>query len=305
MTVKRFNLWLVLNCLLFLAINLIAKKSMFSAGENDGFFLGIQASKSFSWNGMEYLLELVHAVRFVVAYPFLWIFEHGYPPVFESMVLLGYMLPIANAEFNGKKKYFQVAFLYFPFFISYRSVLVACSVGYLFLLIYSEKKSSTLVWISALLANLSSGVVMGWLLVVLSNYRRLSSKTRKLSLIVACMLLSLSFSLSQKVEFFSDEARATDTSNGAVEAFQRNTLIVSYENHQYARLVIYCLAVLMLMVILVHGMLQKRGFQKSSWFYVCSIPGLFMEGLSVLAFVVPILWFYLGIRPRTEVSHSR
>ena len=297
MTIKKYDIWLASNIFLFLLLNLYLRKEMFSAGDSDGFFIDLQATKSFSWGTMEYLLELVHILRFVVAYPFLWLFENGFHPVFESILLLGCMFPVLTAEFGGKKHLAQALFIYLPYFISYRSVLVACAIAYLFILLFSSKRSSYLLWASALFANLSSGVVMGWLLIVLVNRRELMQRFKLLWLLVAAMALSLSFSISQKLNFFSETAKTTDSANGAVEAFMRNTVIVSYQNQQYARLVTYCLAILLLFVIFLHGMMQARRSRSSLKFFVCSVPGLFMEGLSVMAFVIPILWFYLGIRP--------
>lgn len=298
MRIKKFHAWLILNIAVFLAINLVLRKSMFSVSNEDGFFIDIQASKDFTFAGMEYLLELVHLIRFAIGLPFLFIFEYGLHPIFESFVLLGFMLPVVCARFAGKYYWLQVLFLYTAYALSYRTILVACSIAYLFMLLFSERQSRILFVASAILANLSSGVVMGWLLIAILNRQRFNNYAKLFWTVIVGMFLSFSFSVSHKIEFFYESAKAGGSSDGFVEALSRNTLVVSFQYGQYARLVTYSIAFLVLAMIFIYSLFTLRGGKAASLFYFCSIPGMFLEGLSVMAFLVPIIWFLLGVRPR-------
>lgn len=295
--VQSYKLWLVFHAILFLLLNLIFHKSMFSAGESDGFFIGVQASRFFSVEGMESLLELVHLVRFAIALPFLWVWEGGHPAILESALMLAYMWPVVTARLNRRIPFAQALYLYLPYVLSFRTVLVACAIAYLFILVFSEKRNAWLLCASAVLANLSSGVVVGWLLIAIINYKTLRAKHALISLLVPAMGLSLAFSLAQKVDFFSQTARETRSDNGFIEALTRNTFVVSYQNQQYARLAVYVIMVFLILLILGQALLSFHAGLRASLFYACAVPGFFLEGLSVMAFIFPVAWFFLGIRP--------
>jgi hypothetical protein len=268
---------------------------MFDAGVLDGFYnqmYYIANGATFSTSP----LYLVHLLRFIVVSPFYYCYINGVNVFFETVLLLMFLLPVVTASFKGRQFYAQILFLYLPIFFSYRSVLVMCAMAYLFICLYGDKKSYLLLIFSALLANLSSGVVVPWVLIAFMNIKELSNDYRFVRVIAALVIIVLGFSIFQKIGFFFYE------SGGSGGFWERNTFWVSIKNEQYFRFLFYFLLVSIWFWITLCKIYFASFSMKMYSFYLPMIVTFFFEGLGLVSFIIPIFWFFVGIK---HFSHTR
>lgn len=289
--VSKFNLFLIGNIAFYLAIcAFFIQKSMFAEGEGDGFYSQIQHIVSgASWSTSP--LYLVHLLRFFVVSPFYYVYVNGYGEFVESILILLFLLPVVIARFGGRRVWWQVLFIYLPLLFSYRAVLVMCSISYLFICLYGDKRSYLKLLISMLLANLSSGVVLPWVMIAFLNYRLLFSRYRFVRPIAIVAIAALGFSVVHKIGFFFGE----DSSGPSF--MERNTFYVSIVNEQYLRFVVYLTLFLAWLGI---GLCKVRFWAFPDNLYLFYVPAfftLFFEGLGLVSFLIPIAWFYMAVRP--------
>ncbi len=301
----KYPFWLLLNICAVLALNLVMKRTIFSMGVEDGFYQQVASETSFTGGP----LAFVHLARFAVVLPFLMVYQAGLPPVVESTVALLYVLPILLAKGpTGRHHWAQPLLFYAIFPFGYRAVLCMCGIGYLFLHDH-VRRNLPLFALSALLANLSSGVVMAWLFIVL--WRHGGKLARHPALLVVTGVLSTGFVISilQKREFFDTDS-AVDTvvpivsENMIINSFARNTIIVSWYYGNYLRAVCYTLLFLLAVFLLVYVVLNKFRYADYLGFWLASIPMFFLEGLGPVSFCFAYALFMMFVfrRPRPALA---
>ena len=144
---------------------------------------------------------------------------------------------------------------------------------------------------SMFLANLSSGVVLPWLLITFMNIKNLSRRYEYIQVAATAIVVLLGFSVSQKIGFFLNEYSAGNTIIG------RSTFYVSFVNEQYARLALYIMLLLSWLIISLAKLRYKSFSMHLYSFYLPVIVTFFFEGLGLVSFLIPILWFFMGVRP--------
>lgn len=288
---SRYNLFLLVNIAVYLLLSaFFFQKSMFDGGGSDGFYSQIfYVVNVGEWSTSP--LYPVHLLRFLVVSPFYYLHVNGVNPIFEAALILMFLMPVLAIKFGSKRVYSQALFIYLPILFSYRSVLVMCSISYLFICLYGCKRRYWMLFLSMLLANLSSGVVLPWVLIALLNIKDLSQKYKVIWFVALGAVVVLGFSISHKVGFFFGEHAAGES------VLSRSTFYVSILNEQYLRLALYSLLFLAWFVIGLASINVKPFPTQLFCFYFPAFVTFFFEGLGLISFLIPMIWFYMGIRP--------
>ncbi len=297
--VSRYTLFLSANILAYLLLSMfVFQKSMFSAGDADGFYSQIfYVANEGSWSTSP--LYFVHLLRFFAVSPFYYLYVNGFHPFFESVLILVFLMPVLTARFGARQFFGQAFFVYLPLLFSYRSVLVMCSISYLFICLYGGKRSYLMLVASMFLANLSSGVVLPWLLITLMNIKSLSRRYKYIRIAALCVVVVLGFSVLQKIGFFLNEYSSGNS------ILERSTFYVSILNGQYARFAVYS-ALLMAWFVISLAKIRYQSFSMHLYtFYIPVFITFFFEGLGLISFLIPILWFFVGVRPSTQLHGVR
>jgi hypothetical protein len=183
--------------------------------------------------------------------------------------------------------------------VSGRGVLVAVAVGYVVMSIF-EKRQQWMLWVGILFANLSSASVLICLLILtLARINRgkklLTNGQRIQHLIILCLLfVSLSLSIIDKVGGFAAggagyESHAFNSDSFFLQVISRSTLAVSFSEGQYLRLVAYgMISVALIMIFFSTFLIRKKSDARKILY--CCVPGIFLEGLGVLAMTFPLIW---------------
>lgn len=289
--ISRYSLFFLANLVVYLVIcAFVIQKGMFIEGESDGFYSQVQhIASGASWSTSP--LYLVHLLRFFVVSPFYYVYVNGYSEFFESILILLFLLPVITARFDGRRVLWQVVFIYLPLFFSYRAVLVMCAMSYLFICLYGDKRSYLKLLVSMLLANLSSGVVLPWVIIAFLNSKLLFGRYKFVRPIAMAAIVVLGFSIMHKIGFFFGEH------SSGPSLMERNTFYVSIVHEQYLRLLVY---LTLLFAWLGIGLCKVKfsTFPDNLYlFYVPAFFTLFFEGLGFVSFLIPIAWFYMAVRP--------
>jgi hypothetical protein len=209
------------------------------------------------------------------------------PPVFETLLLVPFLLPILRAKFNDRRYWMQLVILLLPFALSYRTVLLACGFAYLYLFLFSDKPKTWMLYASALLSFLSSGVVLSWILISLLCMDRMLFPLRRGFPLFAVVGSGLAASILHKATYFGSAREAQTKNSGIASAIERSTLVVAYEYGQIPRLLVYVTflsVALWFMMRLVAGLPHTR---RLVMFFGACLPGFMFEGLAIMAFIVP------------------
>ncbi len=94
-----------------------------------------------------------------------------------------------------------------------------------------------------------------------------------------------------------------ESENPLLAAVSRNTVSVSVASGDYARAVVYLGVVCAAGAILAALIASRRVPRSIRRFFACAVPGFFFEGLGVLAFLIPVYWFLIGVRPSEAPEH--
>jgi hypothetical protein len=314
--VPVYGIWVLIHAGIFVALASLMGRQMFeeeSRAGADAFFYQIQNVLTLLEGGstaewFESPLLLVHAVRFAITSPFYLVQQAGWGSSAEALLMLPFMLPVLLARFGGRRRFIQALFVYTPLILSFRSVLTACSIAYLFMLLYADRPRKGAGLFSMVLANLSSAAVLCWILIAATHGKELVSRMRlrvwPVALFVVA-LLSLGASLDEKLrglaeggEGYEQQTNAAGGGEGGLVALlSRNTIYVSLSEGQYGRAAVY-LALLLAVALIVGHLLLSRGISRSmKLFFMCAIPAFLVEGLGVVAFLFPVLWYLCGVRP--------
>jgi len=293
--IDKYNFLLIANITTYLLISIfLIHKSMFDGGVDDGFYRQMEyVVDSGGWSTSP--LSLVHLLRFIIISPFYFLYANGYSSIFEAILVLIFLMPILTIKF-GKKRPYTTAFLVFlPLLFSYRTVLVMCAIAYLFICLYDRKKRYALFSLSMLLANLSSGVILPWVLIVFMNISNLASRYKFIRLLSVVAAIVLSYSVFQKYDFFFGEYSVSES------LIERSTFYVSIINEQYFRFFAY-IALFIAWIVISLAKINSKSFSMGLYsFYLPMFMTLFFEGLGLISFLIPVIWFYVGIRPLPHV----
>lgn len=293
-----FHLYVILASVLFVALNLVLKKSMFAMGVQDGFFIQITTVQDMWMKDSREILTdplyILHSVRLVIVSPFLLSWVRNWPPFLESIFLLPFLLPIALAKFNGKQHVAQLCVFLVPYALSFRTSLIVCGFAYLYLHLFSDKRSLWYFVMSALLSFLSSGVALAWLIVFWLCQAKFKVGTFAKATTCLIVATGLTFSAIQKLAFFSGDTVGYTKSKGIAAAIERNTITVSYVVNDTPRFAVYLLLAAFSAFFLFLLLNNRRTPKYLLLFFLASVPGFFFEGLSVAAYIMPIVWAMVG-----------
>ncbi len=281
--INRYGLLFLL--IFYLAVNQVLKVEIFSGDVNlDGFYNQINyASKILDLQYDLNPLFVIHVVRLISIFPFYIIYKLQLPEVLNAVVYLVYLIP-----FFWCKKYVGqiclVIFMLMPIVFSYRSTLAMCSLGYLYLILKSERQHYFMLLASAVLANLSSGTVLSWGCVVGVNIYGISKKYPLILFVIVPLALGLIGSIIHKWEYmFSFIGQSKH--GGAIE---RSTLFVSYHHSQNFRFVFYLVLFSLAYIISIFNLLVVKN-RKEFFFFVWAIPAMMFEGVGAISFLFAIL----------------
>lgn len=246
-------------------------------------------------------LFFVHAIRLLIALPFLLRAQLGLPAFLDSVFLLGFLSPILFSSFGGRRYCRQHLFVYLGLFVSFRSMLVACAIGYLFLALYSNVRSKRNFVMSSVLAYLSTASMVGWLFICILFMRSLVQSLRSKAVVLAAILFvvgGIGASMIEKTRGFSEGGTgyeaAVETDSVAMRALSRNTIYSSIEEGNYLRAFSY-----LALVGAVAGLYARTLFQKTyrrlHWFFLAPLPLFAFEGLGPMAFLFPVCWVLFGV----------
>lgn len=252
----------------------------------DGFFMQVTyASKIFTGNFDTNPLFFIHVARLLIVLPFYVAYILKLPAIVDAAIYLLYLAPLLIRR-NDKGINIQLAFIFFPLFFSFRTSIGMCSMGYLYLILFNNVKSYKLLFISAMLANLSSGIVLSWVGAVFFSFRHIIRQYVWLVPIIFVLAVGFSMSVLHKIQFMLVDAGA-EQNGGAVE---RSTIYVSFIHEQYARLAIYIILALYLFFIL-NSKLVGRYSNRLFLFFVAAVPGVFLEGIGLISYLMCFIIF--------------
>lgn len=250
----------------------------------------------------EKALFFVHVVRTLVAVVFQFANAVG-GPILEVVLLSLFVWPVLGLFVGRSRRLLGLALFFLVFLISFRSVLVCISVGYLFLYQLRSKKNIFLL-ASFLFSSLSSGAVLLCVLLLARNGRLVFMRGLGYLTYAVLMTTSLAVSLADKFDGFNagdaGYEATVGNSTGIVAAISRNTIIVSILEGNYVRAAVYGFIAVMLLVFLVSSFLRPQ----TRWYryiLIAGLPVLGMEGLGVVALIIPLLMIaadvYLPAKP--------
>lgn len=295
---KHQEQWVIALAICFaVGLNLFVRKSIFTEGETDGFYVQVSVVYRMLITGQGALepLQWIHALRLLVVYPFFIGTFAKLPPIFDSLLMAIYCWPIVAARFRGKFHPVQLIALVLPYALSYRGALLAVGFAYLYIFMFSDRRNPWLLALSMLLSFLSSGVVLSWLIIALICYRQSVGQTRVGGPLVVFSAAGFGLSLLNKIEFFS-ASRVSNASSGGVQgALERSTIWVSFVFGQTARFMTY-LAMISLAAWYIWQIFTTPRIPRTLlYFFIASVPGFAMEGLAAMAYVLPFAFAICGL----------
>ncbi|RQO67575.1 hypothetical protein DBR43_23925 [Pedobacter sp. KBW06] len=299
--ILRNYLFIAIGILFFIVASFFFKLNLF--GEDlyeDGFFSQINFISNAD-SGMEGL-GYIHYARFVSVYAFFMIWLLKLPNFYNAVLLSAILIPILF--FNAKQKKFnplQLLILFLPFFFSIRVSLGACSFGYLYVYLFSERKNLILLIISLLFSMLSSGTFICYFL-ILFFYRKSFSKNNPILFKSLVVILSVSIivavqnkyqGVSEGASGYSDEGESYTGLSSIWGLLIRGTLIESLKKAQYARAVAYS-ALYLIGVFLVVMIASKRKIKKEYLgFFIPMLIMFWFEGMGFISYQYCLLLFPL------------
>ncbi|MBN8704200.1 MAG: hypothetical protein J0M08_14160 [Bacteroidetes bacterium] len=285
LTLKKQSLMTLLFIVIFIIVADVLKITMFSGDMDDGFFSQvIYVSDNFA-NGSAYSpLFLIHVLRLLIVAPFFISYLLGLPPFFDALFFILYLIPLLACQ-NKVFRNLGLIAIFLPLAFSYRTVLGMLSIIYLYYCLFYQTKRYYLIGFSALLANLSSGIVLGWLLAVISSIFYIKSFYPKFFVVISFMMFGFLGSLLHKIEYMISEQGASQ--NGSV--IERSTIYVSFYNGQNFRFSLYVFLIFILFFIVVAPLYSKNFRARNAFFFASSIPLIFFEGVGLISYFLCFL----------------
>jgi hypothetical protein len=299
----------LIHSLIFIFVSIILKREFLpgfaDAYVEDGFVaqLTFVQQALFTGNSAAYQepLFFVHVIRLLIALPFLLRTQLGLPVFLDSVFLIGFLSPILFASFGGRRYCRQHLFLYFGLLVSFRSMLVACAIGYLFLVLYSDVRSKRNFVMSSVLAYLSTASMVGWLFICVLFMRSLVHSLRSKTIVLVAILFvvgGIGASALEKIRGFAEGGAGyeavVETDSTAMRALSRNTIYVSIEEGNYVRALSY-LALVGAVAGLYARTLFQKAYRRLHWFFLAPLPLFAFEGLGPMAFLFPVCWVLFGV----------
>lgn len=241
-------------------------------------------------------LFLIHLLRAGIAVFFQGVSAIGGSPL-EVLVLSLFVWPVLNLFNGGQRPWLGILLFFIVFLLSFRSVLVCISVGYLVLYQLRAPKKRYLL-ISYIFSSLSSGAVLLCVCLVSRDIRQLGKGGFGYIFYFVFSLLSLAISGADKfMGFRSGDAGYEATvgnATGLQAAISRNTIVVSILSGDYVRAAVYMFLALILLLFLMRSFFNL----KAKWYrfvFLAGVPVMMLEGLGVIALLVPLLMRSAGV----------
>lgn len=293
-TISHYALLSTAVIFVFCAIASILQRRLITGDPSDGFYSQIQgiaiALQTGTFDPIAEPLYAVHLVRFFIVYPWFMSWLNGMPPIIDALLVVPLLLTVVTIKFHKRHPVFNLLIFLLPLALSFRTVFVIVSIANLYAYFYSDSRSQWRLYLSGLLAFLSSGVTLAWLVVVAANNRQIIKHRFGLLIAIIVMAVSLAASIAQKIWFFTNRPPGSSESSGILSAVERNTIFVSYAGGNTARFLLYC-GVLSLVVLFLYGLIKSgnKGRSLLLFFLTAAISFVF-EGLGPIAFFMPVIW---------------
>jgi hypothetical protein len=301
MKIKNSTLILILQFLFFLSLAVLLNKSMFDAGSQDGFFSQITYAYSEIFAGPSHPMYFIHLLRLFVALPFYLIYINDLPIIFESIILFFYMLPILTYRENSRFYISGFIFLLLPWVFSFRSVLAMCAICYLYISFFGSKRHMFLYIFSGILANLSSGVVLAWVIINVFCLKTIYFKYKLAIIFFVLGCIGFIVSVVNKIHHFFIMSGGENNES----LFTNNTFYVSYHQGDSLRLAVYVLLSVSLLLLLITSSSNERINQKFLFFMIAATPTMFFEGIGLVSFLFIFIWSFVCGVPKRQTGHLK
>lgn len=281
----------IMSSIVFVILSNYFNISMFDNNDSDGFKAQIfYVSKIFNGELDYDPLFFVHLVRLIIITPFYINNILGLPNYIESLGFILYLIPFFKKKYLHIVGYLPCLFVFLPLFVSYRTALGMLSMTYLFILLFCHIKSYSLLFFSALLSNLSSGIVLSWIMVSLGSFFYLKKSYKYLLPLFLVISTGLIGSFINKFYFMF-------TTNGIKEngsMIERSNIYISIIDGNYFRLFFYISLCLSLLFCIFTSLLinNKNIKDRLFIFFLSGIPAMFSEGLGLISYLMCFLIFY-------------
>lgn len=289
MKVSRYRIIFYFFSVLFVFFSNFLNIKMFGQNSDDGFYSQISYVSEHIASGESFSpLFIIHTLRLIAVLPFYISEQLGLPAYADALCFILYMCPIISSfERRNAQGYLPFIFLFFPLLFSYRTVLGMCSMYYLYICLFYDKKNTSFLFISsAILANLSSGIVLGWAIAVIGSFNYLKLKYIYFKPFFIFLCVGFLGSLLHKYDFMLSEHGA-EINGGAL---QRSTFYVAYTYGQYARLLFYILiAICVYSILMLEVVKNKMRLGRHFLFFLGSVPLLFFEGIGLVSYMFCLL----------------
>lgn len=290
-----FFIWILLNFFLALFLITVLGKGIVTS-EPDGFTAQIRyitQTPISAWEPLEY----VHAIRYMIAFPFIQL--EAISPWLSSLFMLTLLIPFLRLKPNhSKTSWLQPLIFHLPVLFSFRTCLGMCSLGFLYNVFFQEKGRLSF-FISCFLAQLSSGIVLIWITttVLVPTVLRKQRPFFFLTLLTAT-LVSLFISIGSKFDFFATSISDSSTLSSDVNspwsqsasvfqiAFSRNTFFDSLENTRMLRAAFFILLLGIVLTICTRTFFKKQ--YRQCIFFTVGTSAFLFEGLGPYALIIPV-----------------
>jgi hypothetical protein len=254
---------------------------MFDGDLNDGFFSQIiYVSENYNNTSVVSPLFIIHILRLLIVSPFFLIYLFELPPYFDAFIFTLYLIPLFLYRGIKFKLIFILVIFFLPFMFSYRTVLGMLGMLYLYLCLFYCSGKYLLLTISALLANLSSGMVLGWIFAIFTSIKFIRNKYPKIIPLLILMILGFLGSVIHKYEFMFTALGTAENGN----MLERSTYYVAVVNEQYSRLFLYLVLAITLISILISPLFSKGFSHRKFLFFIGAVPLLFFEGVGLVSY---------------------
>lgn len=297
---NKNNIYLLLCSLLFILLSAFFNITIFSEGSNDGFYSQVTYIANNIGNASEYSpLFIIHFLRLLIILPFYVAYSLELPSYIESIIFISYLLPFFKSK-NLTIKLASTILLFLPIFFSYRTVLGMIGMGYLYLCLFYYKGRYLLLFMSALLANLSSGIVFGWLFSILTSIKYIKNYYPKFFVFIIMMMLGFLGSFIHKYHYMISDVGAMK--NGSF--WERSTLYESYHNNYYSRFIVYASLVITILMILIYPIYKHKKIDRKWLFFFGALPLALVEGVGLISYLFCIIILVLSSNNSVYNKHN-
>lgn len=244
---------------------------------------------------------LTHILRYAIYYPFIILSESALQLDYIFLVILGF--PVINYYYE-KVTYLPLFLpLVAAYFISFRAVLTAISIGYVVIYLFSNRSYPYL--LAGLFLSLLSSAVSTQIVLLMGMYTIFRERHFLLQLrvmlpfILFCVILALA--LSEKIEGFiaggSGYAAATAAaqSNILLTILSRSTIYFDIVNGNIRGYAYALIGSILLLVTLKSFLLRDPAAKDHRLIILAISPGFLLEGLGVMSVMMVFVWSLLKV----------